>query len=258
MLNLPKSGVENGKPVIYQYTAREISCNLKAFEYAASLGVVDENGFNKIQTTVNKGVEPDIRRGECENGQKILLYNKCKGTAEIDVVKMWLTPGNEEDASMQNGNNGDANIVLKLYQSKNAYVAGQANTGTEIQEYTLKANNFALNDTSKQKVGGYTTAAGKGDAPWTGFVSNLPKFYYNNGGLGEWHYFFAEQQFDNADGNKYAYGKYILKGDTYEIVDDVLTQTFSNQNTESFELPETGGKGTLTHRFRLWFRQWFN
>ena len=248
--NLPKMGMVNNKPVLYQYTARELSCDIDGFKYKAKITPsTSENGT--ISSEAEVGKIPMMLRHVCETGQKIQLYNKNFETAEAELVKKWtLFDGTTDDDNLNYSAPEDIEIEVQLVQLENP---GDT-SGAAVADYKLhlvKQDNTFVTDITKvnETIAGLEVTS---EGQWHIKVSNLPKKYITTDGNGksvikEYSYQFKETSLP---------GGYEMVSST--TGDDGITTTIVNKSTQSFELPETGGKGTLTHRIRLWFRGLFN
>lgn len=227
---LPQSGTtEAGQFVNYTYKVIESESTLMAFPYK----------YDFKTNTVAEGNAPEYKGGFDEDTKtySFTIINTCGGYDEIDLDKTWLTFSGSPD-SIQEGADESVEIKINIYSTKN-----DGSDKTKLGTYTWKAKSFELTEGTND----FEIEAGQ--KYWIAKVKNLPKYYINaNGDLSQYLYEVEEI----PDENGYTYGGYKMTSENLTHSGDVFTYSLTNQSTESYELPHTGGKGNIRDLVVRW------
>lgn len=179
-----------------------------------------------------------------QNGNTVTLCNRAH-PIRLQVNKKWFKYDGEID-NIQNGGNPNVCITFLLEQLDEK--------GTQIRK-----SKFVMYANELKKIEG-SLGSERTRIPgvmWSFRFENLQNSYLREDGtLGRYTYRITEI----PDEQGFTYGKYVQVGEVEYDIDacGVVQATMKNRTTESYVLPETGGKGTIAFRIKRWFQQFFN
>jgi len=261
---LPKSGVYKGKSSNFTYKVMERMSCWSIFQYDYDNYTIGnggakkplDNGGNTYAPNLTAGdtkYEPEVTGGLAADGESydFVLNNFGDGFIDISVMKNWWTVEGGVD-SIQNGANDDAFITLELTEKE---------TGEKVATYKLTKDSLIEVDDNGNTVSPKyeTEAKTNNNNLWSGKIKHLPKYVIKSGVLKYSDYDFTEKVVSSDDENQYTYGTYVLTNINLDKQTNPNEWSFTldNKNTESYELPRTGGHGTLGGFIKQWIRKFF-
>lgn len=272
---LPKSGIFNGdlggyhgKYVDFTYKVMERQSCWSIFQYDYDNYTLNgvkkplDNGgnvFNPDMIGGDTGYEPIVTGGLTEGGPTtydFTLNNFGGGYVDVEILKNWWTVEGGVD-SIQNGANDEAFITLELTEKV---------TGKKIGNYKLTKDTLVEVDDNGNPVSNpkyETLAKTNNNNLWSGKIKDLNKYVIKNGKLMFADYDITEKVVREEGENKFVYGSYvctninITKNSNDPKEWKITTFTIDNKNTESYELPRTGGHGTVVGLIKYWMHEIF-
>ena len=264
--NLPESGVYKGVPSKFTYKVLERMSCWSVFQYDYDNYTLDDakkpldNGGNVFNPDIQGGdtkYEPQIEGGITADGTyDYTLNNFGDGFIDVEILKNWYTVEGGI-ASIQNGANNDAFITLELTET----VTGQKIGNYKLTKDTLVEVDDDGNAVNPQKY--ETEAKTNNNNLWSGKIKQLPKYVIKDGKLMFADYTVSEKVVSEEGENKFVYGSYvctnvgIVKNSQNPREWTLTTVTLDNKNTESYELPRTGGHGTVVGLIKYWLHEIF-